>query len=758
MAISHNMERRTLGFGLIILMIFLILIGRLAYLQLFQGANFLSQAENNRVDFHTIGAPRGKILDSNGEILVANKLAYSASISITIKDLRSEDNLKKTIDELSDLLKLDRMELIKNLLGNVVDGKVILIDDLKTEEKVIILENQEKLKGITIEQKVDNKGNILKEYLQVHLRKVSTANLLKTCQTLSELFPLKYDALLIKSIAKGSKKRNTFEVKRNLNQEEMVTLEEKLSDLPGVVVEKISIRDYVYGSMASHVIGYMGAISREELQLFSEDGYRGEDYIGKTGLERYYESFLRGKNGKELIEVDSRSRKIRTLGVNTPLPGNNLFINIDIDLQQKIEELLDAKIKELREIAKEDIDMKGGPIGGAIIVMNPQNGKVLAMASNPDYDLNLFSNGISHEEFNKLNNDQKKPFTNRCISGTYAPGSIFKLVSAPAMLEDGVIDKNTLFDDPNGAYKIGSWTYKNWTSRGYKDLNIVEAIAQSNNVFFYKVAHQLYNLDKGGITLPNYARGFGLGELTGIDLPQENKGRVPDRDYKQQKYREIWYPGNSLHLSIGQWDLTTTPIQLINYVSAIGNGGKIYRPYIVDRIESYDGMQVKQFEPEVIGELPVSDKNLNIVKEGMLGVTTYGTARKYFADLDIEIAGKTGTAQIGSEVANHAWFAGFAPVKDPEIAILIFIEQGMSSSKTLPIAREIFKYYFNIPDPPPEEEEEIAEGESEEGMNADENAPSNISDKDEFGVLDEEIDPGFYEALKNFFKETFSSP
>ncbi len=749
MAISQKIEKRTLSFAVIVILIFIVLILRLAYLQLIKGDKFFSMAENNRIEYQTIGAPRGKIYTTDGEILVTNKLAYSASIRSNA--LHTEESVTKITNELSRILDLDRQELLESLLRNVVDGKVILLNDLTSADKETLTANLENMPGTSIEQMVDENGQIIKEYFQINIQRVSMQNLLKTSKKFSELFPIEYDQLLVKLIANGDKnsKVPSIRVKRNLTQEEMVILEENLNDLPGVTVDKLSIRDYVNGLTLAHTLGYMGSISIDELQYFSDQGYRGDDLIGKTGLERYYESYLRGEDGREQIEVNSKREKMRTLGVNEPLPGANLFINIDLGLQKKVEQLLDETLTQLREEAKDDPKLKGGPTGGAVVVMNPQNGKILTLVSNPAFDPNLFAEGISNIDFNSLQNDPYKPFTNRVIGVAPPPGSIFKLVSAATYLEEKFIDENTIVNDVNGRYTIGEWTFDNWarTSRGgIGELNIRGAIANSNNIFFYTIAHQIYNQGRGGEVLPEYAKKFGLGQLTGIDLTGEKEGLVPDKEYKREKYGEIWLPGNSLHLSIGQWDLSTTPIQLLRYVSAIGNGGTLYRPAIVDRIENYDGMLIKKFEPEVVGHLPVSPKNLEILKDGMVGVTTVGTAQKSFEDLPIKVAGKTGTAQTTSSYANHGWFAGFAPAEKPEIAILVFIEQGVSSSNTLPIVREILKYYFDIEDPVPEVSETPENELSDEQLA-----------EDEVGMINEP-EPTLSEKLKKFFDETFSTP
>lgn len=698
MAITQNMEKRATTFGIIIIAIFLVLVGRLAYLQIIEGHKNLARAEDNRINYHNIGAPRGKIMTDHGEILVSNKMAYS--VTVNVNELKEEAVVNQTVDVLTDVLKLDRLEVLHTLTRAIVDNKIVLKDKVTSEEKAIVTENLERLPGIGIEQVLDKEGKIEKEYIGINIRLINSANILNACKTLSELLPLRYEDLLVKVIAKGavSRDQSTIRIKRNLTQEQMVILEEIKPDYPTINVEKVSIRDYVYGSLLSHVLGYVSSISLDELQTLKDQGYRGDDNIGKTGLERYYESYLRGQDGREEIEVDSRRRKVRTLGVNAPLPGSNLIVNIDLGLQRKVEEGLDATLAQLKEMAKKDPKMKGGPTGGAVIVMNPQNGKILAMTSRPNFDLNLFAAGIDSETYRKLNSrEANNPFLNRAVGEAPPAGSIFKLVSAAAFLEEKVIDEYSTIYDDDGRYTIGEWKFDNWaraTQGGYGELNMVQAIAHSNNIFFYEIAHKLYKMGKGGITIPEYAKAFGLGKGTGIDLLEEVKGFVPDNEYKLKRYGQIWLPGESLHLSIGQWDLRTTPIQLINYVSAIANGGKLYRPYLVDRVESYDGLLMQQYEPEVIGKLPVSKKNLDLIRKGMVGVTTYGTARNHFKDFPISIAGKTGTAQNSASAANHGWFAGYAPADKPEIAILIFLQNGVSSSYTLPLVRDIMQYYF----------------------------------------------------------------
>lgn len=697
MATSQNIERRATSFKIILIVIFSVLALRLAYLQLIQGSYFYAQAEDNRINFYTIGAPRGKIITADGKILVSNKMAYSASIRTG--DLKDPEKFMKTVNKVIDILHLNRLEVMENLAKSIVDGEVVLKANIKPEEKALITANEGRLPGVSIVEEKNALGQVEHENLIINIRLVSTKNLLNSCKTVSELLGLNYESLLTNVVKFGAKKSGeSLKIKRSLTQEEMVILEELRPTLPGVVVEKISIRDYVYGSTAAHMIGYVGAITEDELKTRKDKGYRNDDLIGKIGLERQFEEYLRGQDGREEIEVDSQARKIRTLGVNSPLPGSNLLTNIDLGLQMKAEQLLDETLLKLKEMAKKDSDMRGGPTGGAVIIMNPKNGKVLAMTSRPNFDLNLFAGGISSDLYRQLNSpDANKPFVNRAIMQTLPPGSIFKLVSASTYLEEKIIDEHSTVYDANGRYTIGRYTFDNWarkTHGGYGSLNVVQAIAHSNNIFFYSLAHRLFKMDKDD-AIPTYAKGFGLGKLTGIDLPGEEEGLVPDTEWKKKVYKHGWQAGELLHLSIGQSDLRTTGIQLLNYVSAIANGGKLYQPYIVERIETYDGLVLKQFEPKVIGRLPISDKTLNLLRRGMEGVASYGTAGSQLGHLSVKVAGKTGTAQNNTAVsANHGWFAGYAPAEDPEIAILVLIEHGSSSSYTVPIAKELIKYYF----------------------------------------------------------------
>lgn len=485
-------------------------------------------------------------------------------------------------------------------------------------------------------------------------------------------------------------------LRRNISREMMVAIRENKDELPGVYVESSSLRDYVYGNLAPHTLGYVGEISLSELRAYSEQGYnyRGGDIVGKVGLEREYEQYLRGHDGIEQIEVNSRGQMVKILSIKPPIAGNNLILNIDLELQQYFEEILEEEFYRLREIAADEPELFP-PTGAAGIVMNPNNGKILAMVSVPKFDPNKFVSGITYEEYAALNNDPLNPMFNRPIMSQVNPGSVFKLVTGTAAIENLGVKADTKFYDKNGKYTIGEWEYRNWLSWGEGEIDFIRAFARSNNVVFYQLGHELYKLDRGE-KMAWTARQYGFGSLTGIDLPGEKAGLVPDNEWKLKTQGEIWYPGDAVHLAIGQ-KITVTPIQLINFVSVIANGGTLYRPHLVDKIIDANGEVVIDFKPEVINKVPFKKNTYEILREGMVAATnaSYGTASRHFVDLPVKVAGKTGTAQTGAG-ANHGWFAGFAPVDKPEIAIVVFLEEGNSSSYTLPIAARVIEKYFSL--------------------------------------------------------------
>ena len=614
---ANTMNEKLKRFRIVIILIMILLTFRAVHLQVLSGKYYFQLSEGNRTSNRPINAPRGKIIDRNGNILVSNKLSYNLY-----------------------------------LLPNEIPPEISLDTILKNISKYTNLEF-EKLKN---NYEMDNEKESFSSVL----------------------------------------------LKRNIKAQTLVRIKENSDELPGVLVKESSIRDYVYDDTAAHILGYVGQITRERLKTLHEAGYEnydGRDIVGITGLEKEYETLLNGKEGIEQIEVNSVGEKVRTLGVKSPSPGNDLVLNLDYSLQRETRALLGRKFYEMRRAAKKD-EEKTPPTGAGAIVMDVETGKIRSMVSIPTFDLNDFAGGVSNQKYSKLLNNPLKPMLNRLTMSAIPPGSIFKLVTGTAAINHLGIDGDTQFTDENGKFYIPNWSrpFKNWYNRGEGKLDFTKAIGRSNNVVFYELGYRLYEKYRGK-KLIETARKYGLGQKTGIDLPSEKKGLVPDREWKQETFDGAgWYPGDSVNLSIGQGGLLTTPLQLVNMVNTIANDGVMYHPFLVDKIVDPEGDVVKDIKPKITKELPFAKKTYDILKEGMQEVTdanygrTMGTAARVFKDFPVTVAGKTGTAQTGR--SNHGWFVGFAPVDDPEVIVLVFLENGESSSNTLPVAKGIFKHYF----------------------------------------------------------------
>lgn len=438
--------------------------------------------------------------------------------------------------------------------------------------------------------------------------------------------------------------------------------------LPGILVVTDVIRDYPNKNTASHILGYIGEVSNEEMKLFQPSGIRMGDIVGKSGIEREYQVALMGVKGGEQVEVDAMGRPIKVLGTVPPIPGSTLITTIDLDLQKVVEESL-----------------KRRRLPGAVVVMNPKNGDILAMASNPDYDPNSFARGISTKEWVELLTPEK-PLLNRAISAVYPPGSTFKIAVALAALAEGIVSEDSVFYCP-GSMVIGNRKFVCWTTHGR--INFLNAIAKSCDVTFYTLGLKL-----GAEKIAKYARLLGLGDVTGIDIPGEVRGLIPEPSWK----KEPWYIGDTANMSIGQGYVQVTPIQMALLVSTIANGGKVYKPRIVSKIISQDGTETSL--PVVqVRDLSKFKKEIDIIKRGMEMVVDVGTG--ILARVEgISVAGKTGTAENFPTKYNplgkdHAWFISYAPKDNPQIALSVVVEQGGHGGSTAaPIAAEIISYYL----------------------------------------------------------------
>lgn len=475
----------------------------------------------------------------------------------------------------------------------------------------------------------------------------------------------------------------------NINRDLALILKEKLSSIPGVTVEESATRNYIENLGLGHILGYIGKLTKEEAEQHKD--YALSSYIGKIGLEAAYEETLKGQDGKQSVEVDSNGRIVRVLASQESIPGNNLVLSLDKDLQQKMLGLMQSVVSKKRG-------------KGVAIAMDPQTGSILGMVSLPDFNNNLFTTApqeIFLKEYARLSQDPNQPLFNRAIAGIYPPGSTIKPLMAVAGLSEGVISEQTHILD-KGEIKVPNqynpqiiYTFPDWKPGGHGLVNVFTAIAESCDVFFYGVGggyEQISGL--GSAKIQDWFRKFNLGSETGVDLTGENPGLVPTNEWKRKTKGEDWYQGDTYHISIGQGDLLVSPLQLVNYISAIANGGKLLRPHLVSKILDSEGKVVKEIKTEVKNEKLADNHVIDIVKEGMRLAVTSGTARE-LSDLPVPAAGKTGTAEFDNNKSAHAWFTAFAPFDNPQIAVVVLVEGGGEGHETaVPVAKEILRYYF----------------------------------------------------------------
>ncbi|MFH1487202.1 MAG: penicillin-binding protein 2, partial [Chloroflexota bacterium] len=479
-------------------------------------------------------------------------------------------------------------------------------------------------------------------------------------------------------------------IRDRVDAETAFTIEERNAELPGVQILIEPTRQYTDGMSTSQVLGYVGRISAEEYDSLQDRGYELNDRLGKTGIELIYEKQLRGKPGKEQIEVNALGRKLTTIERAEPQAGDNLILTLDLDLQERMTELLSAGM--------------GRSEHSVAIAMNPQTGEILSMVSLPSYDNNLFSTSISKEALTELLEDQRRPLFNRATGAMYPPGSIFKIVTGLAALQEGVATARTQIMStgqitvPNKYDPSIIYTFRDWAPLGM--LNFYQAVARSSDIYFYHLAGGYEEFKGLGVErLSRYAREFGLGQQTGIDLPVEAKGLVPDEHWKWETKKEPWLTGDTYNYGIGQGYLLTTPLQMLTVAATVAADGIVMRPQIVRAIVDADGNALVPFSPQPVRTLPVSPTNLQIMREGMRQAVEWGTATAAQVP-GIQIAGKTGTAEHGTpdpvtgKYPTHAWFLCFAPYEEPEVALAVFLESGNGALDAAPIASNMLRYYF----------------------------------------------------------------
>lgn len=460
-----------------------------------------------------------------------------------------------------------------------------------------------------------------------------------------------------------------------------------LTSLPGVVLRDRWVRAYRDGGLAAHLLGYMGRIEQDEQAEWMARGYSGDELVGKAGLERWGEPYLAGRHGGTLVVLTLAGKQLVTIKDQPAVQSRSIYTTMDRRLQQVAEATL-------------------GDERGAIVALDPNTGQILAMASRPTFDPNMFITGIDSGQWQVLASDASRPLVNRATQGTYPPGSVFKIVTMAAALEEGGFTPGSTFNCPGVWDGLGKdWLKTCWLERGHGDVNLIQALTVSCDVTFYELGKRLYELDPN--LLPEYARLFGLGAPIGLGVTREAGGLVPDPDWKVAELGEAWFPGDSVNLAIGQGYLLVTPLQVATMVAAVGNGGILYRPQLVLKVSASLEEPEQVFEPQELGRLPVRPETLSAIQEGLLGAATgpRGTATHAFEGMEVAVAGKTGTAENPDDDP-HAWFAGYAPADDPQIAVVVVIENGGEGSQVAaPLFRQVVEAFFAL-----QQGEEVLQG------------------------------------------------
>ncbi len=488
---------------------------------------------------------------------------------------------------------------------------------------------------------------------------------------------------------KQSKSRGAFDdiiLGRDVDWPTVVAVETHQLDLPGVTLRARARRNYADGAAGAHVLGYLGEIGGRQLKSFKEEGYELGDEIGQYGLEKKWEQYLRGRGGGQQVEVDALGRRVRVLSEVISGPGYTVHLTLDRKLQQTAHEVLNGK-------------------EGTIVVLDVNSGAILAMASTPAFDPNVFARGIKTDEWRALIKDRLRPLSNRAIQGQYPPGSTFKIVMAIAGLEEEVVQPEAKIFDP-GFFPFGNRNFRDWKKEGHGAVDLHRSLVESCDVYYYQLGTRL-----GIDSIAKWSRAFGLGEKSGAFLDDEKSGLVPDTEWKRKRLRQPWYPGETLSVAIGQGYLTVTPLQLANMMAAVANGGTLYRPRLVSKVESITGERVYQQGPEVIRTITMKPGTLTRVRSALTDVVhgAAGTGKGARSPM-IALAGKTGTAQViemkGSYLKSeqlsyfnrdHAWFVSYAPLDKPEIAIAVLVEHGGHGGEAAaPMAKKVAEKFVEL--------------------------------------------------------------
>ncbi len=695
-----NSKARFIILKIIIVIMMAAVVWKLFDLQIIKGEQYYEIA-NNRLTTNIVEkAPRGEILDRYGTRLVSNKVGYSVVMQKT--DMNDEE-LNEVIRKLLGVLYANGCEYYDDLPISFMPYGFQFEDENEDggveDEREAWFKANEDLK-ITSNMSADDTMQILKKRYKISA-------------SYSEDEQRRIAGIRHAAEMSGLSQTTLFTIADDISVDAVTQIKERQDEFKGISVVNDYVRQYDMPGVATHILGRTGKINAEEYESNKDLGYGYNDIIGKQGIEKWGEQYLRGTDGTTGTTKEVNGKEITVLNDTDPIPGNYIVLTIDSDLQKVAEESLANTIKNIRASsgtkAKDGADCNAG----AAVVIDVKTGDTLAIASEPTYDMSRFD-----EDYNTLIQNEAKPMWNRAVSGLYSPGSTFKPLTAIAALETGNLTVNEIIND-EGVYKYyADYQPTCWIWNEYKlthgKQNVTLALENSCNFFFYEVGRRL-----GIDTLAKYANKFGLGEKTGIELSEETAGHMASPEYKKQVVSNItsqdWYGGDTLQAAIGQSYSLFTPVQLANYAATIANGGTRYKVNLVKSVRSsVDGSVVKEFNPEIVEKIDMNEEVLNAVKQGMKKVADEGSAAEVFANYGVQVGGKTGTAQVG-DGSNNAVFIAYAPFDDPQIAVSVVLEHGVRGTNAAQVAKDIFDEYFRLNEQPagtaaPTEEPEANSG------------------------------------------------
>lgn len=673
---DNNKNRNTnLRYNIMIVLVIVIgfvLIIQLFNLQIINGNKYRSLSSSRLTRETVIYADRGEILDRNGMKLVTTGTEYNLYLYRTTSDNKKlNENIKNIIEvlEQNDDQYKDNLIIQVNPFSYSVDDEEVIARFKKNN-------------NINKDYSAEQCFYALKDKYGIDTDDV------ELCR---KIMAIRYEIT-----QNGYSNIKPVEIARDITKESVLKFSEENSRFSGIDIMTKPTVTYNNGSFAAHVLGYCGKITESELEKYG-NGYDKNSIIGKTGIQYVFERYLKGKNGIRQIDMDVNGNITGEYITEEPVVGADVQLTIDSKIQSVAEESLK---QDIEKISKGGYADKSEAKSGAVVVMNTKTGEILALASYPDFEPQLFTDGISTEKYSEY--IKQEALYDRAISGTYAPGSTFKMITAIAGLETGKISKTEKINCTGvypQAHKPVCWYYTSYKS-GHGALDVSQAIQHSCNYYFYEIGYRI-----GINTLSEYSKYFGLGRKTGIELPSESSGNIASSDRAAEENRD-WYLGETLSAAIGQSYNNVTPVQMAKYISTLVNGGHQIDVTLIKSVVDSDGNEINNKEIEVyvnkllginkdnVNEKIFAEENLSVVLEGMKNVTTEtgGTAYSTFADSAIKVGGKTGSAQAGDKT--HAWFVGFAPFDDPEIAVVVLIENGAHGSYAAPVAKDIFDAYF----------------------------------------------------------------